>query len=358
MKIIHVYILRRFAATLLFAVVSFVLVTIFVDMIGNLAKFIDRDVAKTVILKYYLVSLPYILIWVMPIAILLACLFSIGQMARHNEITAIKASGLPTTRILQPIFIAGLLISLVAFVFGEQIVPRSNRQRTKIQEQYLTSGRKRTPTRMNNIFLRDGADRRIFIYAYDTKRAMATKVSIQTYRGNKIVRRVDARQMSWQDSTWVLRNGYSRQFEEDREQAERFRVKENIQLDIKPSQIVQSHLKPEDMSDRELYEFIREVIHNGSDPTPWLVDYYSKFSLPMASFIMVLFGAPLAAYKNRSGAIVGFIISIVVWLVYYGLTKFFQTLGQVGSVPAMVAAWAANAIFFLAGLMVLFLTRK
>lgn len=358
MKIIDRYLLRRFLWTLSYAILSFLLVVIFVDMVGNLAKFIDKDVPRAIILKYYLVSIPYILIWVLPIAILLACLFSIGQMARYNEIVAIKTAGVTLNRILRPIFIAGFLISGLAFLFGENVVPASNRQRTQIQDQHLDTGRKRSRNRMNNIYLRDSSGRRIFIHSYSVKRQLATRVSIQTYAGNKIIERIDAQQMKWQDSTWVLLNGFRRHFVDELEQAERFDSTIDSLLDVPPGEIIASNLKPEDMTYRELQVFIREVVHNGSDPKQWLVDYYSKFSLPLASFIMVLFGAPLAANKKRSGAIFGLIISILVWLVYYGATKFFQTLGQVGSIPPVLAAWSANGLFLCAGLLVLFTARK
>jgi len=358
MKIIDWYLLRRFSATFIFAITSFTLVVIFVDMVGNLAKFIDKDVPKAIILKYYIVSLPYILTWVLPIAILLACLFSIGQMTKYNEITAIKSAGIMVRRILLPIFLSGFFVSLLIFLFTEKVVPAGNKARTTIQDKYLNPGKKRALTRMSNLYLRDSSNRRVFIHSYDTKRFIATKVSLQTYKGTTITERLDARQMKWKDGNWILYNGFKRTFNGEAEKALRFKSLKDSLLDITPEEIISSNVNPDDMSYKELHEFIREVVHNGSDPTQWLVDFYSKFSLPVASFIMVLFGAPLATNKKRSGAIFGLIISIIVWLIYYGATKFFQTLGQVGSLPPILAAWSANILFLLVGLMILSMSEK
>ena len=60
MRIIDRYLLARFIITLLFALTFFVFVFVFVDMVGNLSKFIDKGVPKPVIGQYYLFYVRYI----------------------------------------------------------------------------------------------------------------------------------------------------------------------------------------------------------------------------------------------------------------------------------------------------------
>jgi len=113
------------------------MIVIFVDMVGNLSKFIDKEVPLAVIIKYYIFYIPYLIILVLPIAMLLASLFSLSQMANHNELTAIRSAGISLTRILIPLFIFGLLISTFALGFGEKIVPSANQEKTKIEDEYI-----------------------------------------------------------------------------------------------------------------------------------------------------------------------------------------------------------------------------
>lgn len=358
MRILDWYILRRFAFALIFSIAAFVLIVIFVDMVGNLAKFIDRDVPKNVILKYYLVYIPYIWILAMPIAMLLASLFSIGQMARQNELIAIKAVGVSLYRILLPLLLCSALISIFAFGFGENIVPIANQKKSEIENTFLDPNRNLETKRATNVFWRDKLNRRVFISQFDNTTKIAQKVSIQTYRGNQIIERIDAPKMQWQDSSWTILNGYKRQFADDAEEAIPFEMLHDYDLDVTPEKILQVRVQPEDMSYSELAFFINEVKRNGGDPNRWLVDLYFKTSIPFANLIMVLFGAPLASNKKRSGTIFGVLISLFISFIYYGFNKFVQTLGQNGNVEPLLAAWLANGVFLTAGIWLLVVTRK
>ncbi len=358
MQILDWYLLRRFGLTLLYAILVFVLIVIFVDLVGNLGKFIDRDVPRLIILKYYLVYVPYIVVLALPIAMLLASLFSIGQLAKRNELTAIKAVGISLYRILAPLLVFSLLISLFALWFGETAVPAANQHKTAIENEYLESQSKRSESSISNVFWRDKKNRRIFISRFDAINQTAEMVSIQSFNGSQIVERVDAPQMRWQDSSWVLLNGYKRRFINQTEQAEAFEKFIDEDIDLEPGKLTQSQVKPEDMSFTELRIFTGEVKRNGGNPHRWLVDLYFKISIPFANFIMVLFGAPIASNKKRGSVIFGFIISLFVSFIYYGFNKFIQTLGQTGHLQPLFAAWLANLLFFAAGFGLLIYTRK
>lgn len=356
MKLLDWYLLRRFSVVLIYAILSFLLVVIFVDMVGNLAKFIDKSVPKLVILKYYLFSIPYIVILILPISMLLASLFSLGQMAKYHELTAIKSVGVSLYRILFPILLLSFFISLISLQLNNNLVSASNQKKTVISERFLNPSKKRSS--QNNLFWRDSQNRRVYIGRYDHRSQTAHKVSIQKYSGNQIVERIDAKKMKWQDQSWVLYNGFKRTFSHDREEARPFETYTDHFLDFNPEQLLSNRVAPEDMSYQELREFINEVLKNGGDPKRWLVDLHFKFSMPFAGFIMVLFGAPLASNRKSSGAIVGIIISVLIWVIYFAVTRFVQTLGQIGTLKPMIAAWSPNVIFVTIGLILLIHTKK
>lgn len=358
MRILDWYTLRRFGFTLLFALIAFPLIVIFVDMVGNLGRFLDKNVPTIIIIKYYVVYVPYIVVLALPIAMLLASLFSLGQMANHNELTAIKSAGIALHRILIPLFICSLIVSLLALGFGENIVPIANQEKTKIEEEHLESFKRHIKTRITNIFWRDKIDRRIFIGDFNAVNNTAHKVSIQKVTDNHVIERLDAPDMKWQDSTWVLYNGYKRSFSEKEETAEPFDELKDELLGVKPEELAKYHTNPEDMSYGELKSFIQEVKRNGGNAKRWLVDLHFRLSIPFGNFIMVLFGAPLAAARKRGGAVFSLIVSIFICLIYYGTTTVVQTLGQNGVMPAVFAAWFTNLVFLTLGVAILFFSRK
>jgi len=350
MKILDIYISRRFLSVLLFALIAFISIYIIVDLIEKLDQFMGKDVPKIIILKYYFYSLPYTIILILPVAMLLASLFSVGQMARYNELVAIKSSGIPLYRILLPIFIIAIFISVFAIFFGENIVPIASIKREEINSTYLEKYKHRSRIRLKDIHIRDSFDRRISIHRFDVNRNIAQQIHIREFDGLTIIVRIDAEKMIWEDGKWVLLKGYHRRFLPDgQEQAAPFDRLEmpNLNIDVEKLLIMQK--KPEEMSYKELKSFIAEVVRNGGDPDRWLVDLYLKFSFPFANFIIVLFGAPLSAKKQRSSAGVGFGISLAICFFYFGIVKTAQTLGHNGTIPPIVAAWLANVIFGVGG---------
>lgn len=358
MRVLDKYVLRRFLTTFLFAIVAFVLIVIFVDMVGNLGKFIDKSVPTSIIFKYYLFYIPQVVSLILPMSVLLAAMFSLGQLARHDELTAIKSAGVSLNRILLPLFTLSVVMSIAAFVFDDRAVPAASRKKSEIEMQYLDAHKKYSKTRIENLFLRDSLDRRVFIGRFDTGSKIAHRVTIQKYQGNRIVERLDAQTMNWVNGTWVLSNGYRRKFENGREDAERFASLRDESLTFTPEELLEKQADPEYMSSAELNKFIRDVERNGGDPKKWLVSLHFGYAQPFAIFILVLMGSPIAASKNRSGAVFGLIISTMIYLLYFGISRLVQTLGEIGILQPLHAAWLTNAIFLLAGLVLLALMRK
>jgi lipopolysaccharide export system permease protein len=77
----------------------------------------------------------------------------------------------------------------------------------------------------------------------------------------------------------------------------------------------------------------------------------------MAILVIVLFGAPLATTSQRGGTAFGVGISLAVTMVYLMLFKVGEAIGGSGAVDPVLAAWAPNVLFFVAGLFLLWRVR-
>ncbi|MCI0698722.1 LptF/LptG family permease [candidate division KSB1 bacterium] len=380
MRLLDQYISRKFLFNLFFALTAFASIFITVDLVEALSDYIDKRVPAMVIASYYFYFLPYIIVLTMPVAMLLASMFSVGQLSKYNEITAMKAAGQSLYRILLPILTIAFLASGLMLLFAEKVVPVANQRKIEIKHHYIERVPQNLPTRLSNLYFQEsvGGDtarqngktsdavRRVFIGYYDDASKTAQKISIQNYNGIFIVERIDALQMRWEerdDSTrggvWEILQGYRRRFEGDREAvATRFDFLSMPELSFTPQVLTKVQKEPEEMSYGELQKFIDEVARNGGNPDRWLVDLYLKISFPLANFIIVLFGAPLAAGKVRSGGAVGVALSLVVCFLYFGTVKTAQSMGQNGTLEPLLAAWLGNLIFLVAGAVILVRARK
>ncbi len=359
MKILDKYISRGFLGTLLFALIAFSAIFIVIDAVGFMDKFIDQNVSFFIVAKYYLFYLPYIIILTLPVATLLASLFSVGQLARYNELVAMQSSGLSMYKILGPLFLLGLLISLFAAYAGERFVPYTNQLKKEIYQTHVDRLKKnKLDVATKDISLQIDPERWLLIGFFDTNDSTAFKVSVQNYKQNKLVKRIDAARMTWKNGRWQLQNGYVRQFSEQKETAQAFDDLELSDLRFKPHEIARVQKKAEEMSYWELKDFINEVRRTGGNPDRWLVDLYLKLAFPFANFVIILFGAPLASRKTRSGTALSFGISLFICFLYFGIIKVGQSLGHNGTLPPLIAAWMGNIFFGIGAIYILVKSSK
>lgn len=354
MRTLDQYIIRNFLGTLLFALIAFSAIYIIIDVVGFMDKFIDRNVGLFIVMKYYIYYLPYIIILTLPVAMLLASLFSVGQLSRYNELIAMQSSGLSLYRILSPLFVLGIVISLIAAYTGERFVPQTNQAKKDLYQTYVDQLKKRAvEAQTKDISLQIDENRWLLIGFFDIEVNTAFKISIQNYREHQMVERIDASRMSWEHDHWRLINGYIREFSNDNETIQSFAELVSQNLRFKPEDIAKVQKKAEEMSYWELKNFIDEIKRTGGSPDRWLVDLYLKISFPFANLVIILFGAPLASRKTRSGTAISFGISLFICFFYFGIIKIGQSLGHNGTLPPLFAAWMGNMLFGIGAIYIL-----
>jgi lipopolysaccharide export system permease protein len=121
-KLVFKAFIGPFAIT--FAVVVFIFLTQFLmnyfdELIGKDLGFI---VYAKLIFYFSLTMTPMAL----PLAILLACLITFGNLGEHFELTAIKSAGISLTRVLFPMFFFALAMVGVSFWFNNNLIPKVN----------------------------------------------------------------------------------------------------------------------------------------------------------------------------------------------------------------------------------------
>ncbi|MDI6791285.1 MAG: LptF/LptG family permease, partial [bacterium] len=134
MLILDFHILREFNKALiqwLFAFIGILLITEVFEMANTL---INMRVPLLVSIEYFIYKIPLTAAWVTPVAVLIATLFSLSGLAKTNEITAMKASGISIYRIILPILLEAAVITLLSFTWQELVVPETSRQAKYIKE--------------------------------------------------------------------------------------------------------------------------------------------------------------------------------------------------------------------------------
>ena len=180
------------------SLMAFVGIFYVVDLIQQLDKFIDRDVTALLIAEYYLNFMPYIIVLTIPVSMLLACLFTFGQLAKYGELTAMKASGLSLYRLIWPMILASVVVSLGIFAAGEWIVPDANQRRADINNNEVEKQFKASRSIRNNVLFRGQDGRQYLLRLYNGLMQQATDVFIVEFREGAIVQTIHADEMKWE----------------------------------------------------------------------------------------------------------------------------------------------------------------
>ena len=357
-KLLDRYILKTFLLNLFIGLMAWIVIFLVVDMIENISRFIDNKASLEQFLLYYLYYIPYIINLTLPIAMLLSALFTLNIFAQHNEVVAQLSSGVSLYRLLAPLFILAFMISIGAGFFNELIVPEANQQRFDILRYDVQKKARPSQKSRSNIYLQDSANRAVNVKFFNGKTRQGRNVSIKTYAGSVMTERLDARIFIWKEDHWQLKDGRVRQFKDQRESMSVFKDTLLHHLRIKPQDLILMQKKPEEMSFVELNKFIGELKAIGADVRKWLVERHLKIAFPLANFIVVLLGAPLASRKRRGGMGLNFGISLLVTFIYFIIIRTGQVLGYRGVLNPVLGAWLGNLIFMTLGLISLLRVRK
>lgn len=358
LRILDRYLLKRFLINLFIAVVTWILIFLVVDIIENISKFIDRSATFEQFALYYLYYIPYIISLTLPVAMLLSVLFSLSVFAQNNEVVAQLSAGVSLYRILIPLFILAILISIMAGFFNELIVPEANQRRLDLKRYEIYKEPKPEEKSRSNVYRQDSDRRKIIVKYFNGKSNEARTVSIQSFNGPTLVERIDAKRMIWQEDHWLLKDGKVRVFQEEKEYLYSFADSAFRSTNIKPENMIELQKKPEEMSFSELNKFIAELQSIGADARKWIVERHLKLSVPFANFIVVLLGAPLASRKRRGGIGLNFAFSLLISFVYFIIIRVGQVFGHQGNLEPLIAAWLGNLIFLSLGIYGLLTVRK
>jgi lipopolysaccharide export system permease protein len=352
MRILSRYIAREFLKLLSLWSTSFFLIFFVVELFERINTIIINKAPLYLILEYFLYQIPPFLMQTLPFATLLAALITLGVLARNNEVVAMKAHGVSTYRIMFPLLALAAAVTALIFLCNETLVPYAARKATYIWSVKIKKEEERAFFQLDKIWYR-GENNIYNIRLLEPKQNILKGVTIYHFDGAFNLRqRIDASEARWNGSGWTFYQVAIRDFPPTGEVQTQIYDEKDIPIPEKPEDFEKGMQDPNEMTYRELKEYVEQLRADGYDTTRYIVDLHKKLSFPFLTLIMVLMGCPLAlaASQGRGGGIAqGVGISIVIGFIYWLAFAISIAMGHSGTFPPFIAAWAPNALFGLIG---------
>ncbi len=349
MRLLDRYIIRECLKVLGLCLVVFIGVYLVVDLFERLSRFLEARVAPGMLFRYYIYRIPKIFTEVLPVAMLLASLLSLGSLARNNEVLAMKMGQIGALRIALPCIGVGMAASLMAWVTVEYVAPSASERALDIERTQVRRLPAHRITRDSDIWYRAQDDRFVHISLIETQSGTIHGMSIFELSPTfELLRRIDAREATFGPADWAVRDGYQLELNRNPIRITPFKQMA-VSLQERPEEFARVARSPEEMSYVQLRQYIDRLVKSGVSATRYLVDLHAKVATALVSLIMTILGVSFGLRTGRSGTMIWVGVCIPMGFFYYMLLVLGFSLGRGGALPPLVAAWLPNAVFGLAG---------
>jgi lipopolysaccharide export system permease protein len=371
MRILDRYLLHELLVPLGYCLCGFLMFWIAFDVILNLREFQNDGLQVSDVAEYYLVQTPGILVVILPVALLLALLYSLTNHARHNELTAIRGAGISLWRLCLPYLGVGLFISLASLALNEFFVPDSAETARRILKCRLPPepGAPKADEVRDLVFRNEGAGRtwRIRLYKTSTGEMAGPIVTWARADGSRIEVRADRAVRI--DGTWIMYGALAWEYPADPKLLaaplplqtnvvafpEFTETPEQIRSEIKISNSIfvggSSKTKKADMSVAEILNYLRLHPNPKGFNKAWLYTKLDgRLAAPWTCLVVVLMAVPFGAGTGKRNVFVGVASSILICFTFFVLQQVCLAFGSGGYLPPWLAAWSPNLSFGLVGL--------
>ena len=310
-----------------------------------------------VLLEFYATFLPFLALRILPVASLLAAGLTFTWLARQNELVPLVASGVPTRRILLPIFLAAVGLMVVHSVLREKVVPTLSRWHDDMQR--LLQGGARSDRLQEVPHIQDVKGGRLSMASYDPgARRMEGVWILFRQEGEGGDRPVGYRYPSlrWDDGVrrWVAeRGGQRRVFTpvESLVEAETLPLNAEAPLDVEPDEIeVTLRLGAAmGLSSAEVAALARAK----PDRTRFTLLLHQQIASVVPTLVLLMIGLPFVFHLGRSNVFQSFGQTLGIVGLYYLVDSFVVDMGARGALNPVVAAWGSHVIFAALGVVLL-----
>jgi LPS export ABC transporter permease LptG len=300
---------------------------------------------------YFWFATPQYVYYVLPLAVLLATLVTIGLLTRNSELVVMKACGISLYRVALPMIAGALLAGGVLFLLEESVLGPSNRRAEAIRH-VIRGGSEQTFDVLNRRWI-VGSEGEIYHYNYfdpRTRRIDGLSIYAFTPGMDRLARRTFAENAVYlaegaAADRWRVEHGWTREFAADGE-TNVFTPFDRTEAAVEPASYFATQQPDERfMSYSQLRRYIGRLRSSGFDVSEQQVALERKLSFPFVTIVMTLIAVPFAVTTGRRGAMYGIGIGIVLAIAYWVAISVFAALGTGGLVNPTLAAWAPNLLF-------------
>ena len=316
----------------------------FIQEIGDLGK---GSYGIIQAISFVILSIPGHIYEVVPLAVLIGAMYTIGQLSYNSELNVLRASGYSIKKIAGSLMYVGILFSFFTVLIGDFIAPHSEKSAQQIK--IISTNSSVSQEFSSGFWIKDGDNfvnienvlpdsslEQIHIYEFDENFNLRTIV--------------DAKNGSFKNGEWKLKDIKQTILDKDSVKTKTIESGSWKSL-MRPEMMNALIISPQKMSSINLLKFINYLKKNNQKSTKFEVALWEKLIHPLMPLVMIIFAIPFGFLQERSGGkFFKMFVGIIIGIVYQILNTMIRHLSLLNDWQPFISSLIPTLIFLSIGI--------
>ena len=357
------YVLSHFVQSYLTAMLLMTGLFMVIDMASNLDNYVEEwddgtNVPVSVLLRFYILNIPYLFLQVAPFVTLIAGMFTVSKLLKANEVTAVLSAGVSARRMLLPVFFSGAVLALGMFSLREMVGLGVATERDALRD---ILEEKRWEAVYENLAIIEESGSVVILDKFLPKPAdggparidgLVAILRTDADYGVSKYNRIDADGSTYEDNNWRLEGGRRTRIDpDDKNNTRRQDAVTTLDGYEFTPEVAMTFKRAKDAPLELTFSEVQTLMERDPADTSYQTLWHYLLTFPLANVILLLVGIPLMFTYERGRGTERMAIGGLLCVFYYAADFVFRTLGIKGQLSPLLSAWIPVLIFGAIGVM-------
>lgn len=321
-----------------------------VDELQNLANLAVQGYKLHHALLFVAFKIPSHIYELLPISVLIGCIFVMARLAQSSEFTILRTGGLAPLKALSTLLQLGLIFVFMTFLIGDYVAPWADRQGVLIKARFqgnLTVGR-------TGAWLKERQEDRHFAVNVRSFDGISQMKNIRIHEFNEagqLLAITSAPQADIGEGEWLLHQADEKSIQShDADKTTQYRALQHDHMawptKISADMVAAAVLSPDRMRTWELFNYMRHLSSNNQNAQRYEIEFWRKVIYPLSCLVMLVMALPFAYLHFRSGQIAGHVFGgVLAGISFALLNNLFSYAGNLQNWQPWLTAAAPSLIY-------------
>lgn len=351
MKLLQRYLLFQFIPVCIVALLFFVLMLQLGDLFANLWKYLQNDVSPLAVLRVMWFYIPKCVSFSIPLAVLFASSYVMGNMYAKNELTSVFAAGFPLHTLVFPLLVLGFVLSVGMFFYEDRIVINSVTEKNNLTKLLLKQDDSLSNTNIV-ILAKNGQIIYTADYYQDTDKKLYSFLSIVRDSKGNLKSIIQAPVATWNIDHWTLEEYITYLFD-DPSRVISTTLSLPVVFDEPPETFRKNITSVDELKATDAKKYIDGLKKAGLPYAEHLSNYYKRFSFSFTIFIVLFFSISLGGRFKKNIMLMSLLLSLSIAVLFYVTQMVTMLFAKWEYISPFVGAWFPVFLFFTTSTLIL-----